>query len=46
MPFTELKFHYGKAKGNQYFLSPATYGKADPFVEAADELASAGDKEN
>jgi len=46
MPFTDLKFHYGKAKGNQYFLSPATFGKSDPFVEAADELASIGDKES
>jgi hypothetical protein len=46
MPFTELKFHYGKAKGNQYFLSPSTFGKPDPFIEVADELASTGDKES
>ena len=39
-PFRELYFHYDLGKKN--YLSPVTYGEADPVVEFADKLKSTG----
>lgn len=43
-PFIELLFHY-QINGKTY-LSPATYGDPDPFVEMAQRLRASGDKES
>jgi len=42
-PFQELYFHYDLGKKN--FLSPVTYGKADPVVEFAEKLKSSGNSD-
>lgn len=39
-PFTEMYFHYDL--GKKTYLSPSTYGNADPIVEFADKLKSTG----
>lgn len=41
-PFRELYFHYGI--GKRSYLSPVTFGKADPIVEFAETLRLSGDK--
>jgi hypothetical protein len=43
-PFIELYFHYNI--NNKTYLSPATYGRPDPFVEFANRLKRTGDKED
>lgn len=43
-PFQELYFHYEIGKKN--FLSPVTYGGADPIVEFADKLKSSGSSDD
>lgn len=42
-PFHELYFHYRFM--NKNYLSPATFGDADPLIEFAEELSAQGDKE-
>ena len=42
-PFQELYFHYDLGKKN--FLSPITYGNADPVVEFAEKLKSSGNSD-
>ena len=42
-PFQELYFHYDLGKKN--YLSPITYGKADPVVEFSEKLKSSGNSE-
>jgi len=42
-PFQELYFHYDLGKKN--YLSPVTYGKADPVVEFAEKLKSSGNSD-
>lgn len=42
-PFQELYFHYDLGKKN--YLSPMTYGKADPVVEFAEKLKSSGNSD-
>jgi hypothetical protein len=42
-PFIELLFHYNIA-GKSY-LSPASFGRPDPFIEFAEKLRASGDKE-
>jgi hypothetical protein len=42
-PFVELYFHY---LGNKTYLSPTSYGNRDPIAEFAEELASAGGKDD
>jgi hypothetical protein len=42
-PFQELYFHYDLGKKN--YLSPVTYGNADPVVEFADKLKSSGNSD-
>ena len=42
-PFQELYFHYDLGKRN--FLSPVTYGKADPVVEFSEKLKSSGNSD-
>ncbi len=41
-PFIELYFHYNM--GNKSYLSPVSFGKADPIVEFAEKLRLTGDK--
>jgi hypothetical protein len=41
-PFTEMYFHYDLGKKSNY-LSPITYGNADPVVEFAEKLKKTGD---
>jgi hypothetical protein len=41
-PFRELYFHY--SIGKRSYLSPVTFGKADPIVEFAETLRLSGDK--
>ena len=43
-PFIELYFHYGI--GKRSYLSPVTFGKADPIVEFAEKLKFSGDKDD
>lgn len=43
-PFIELYFHYGV--GGKTYLSPQSFGDADPIVDASNKLKSAGDKES
>tara|TARA_Y100000385_G_scaffold284519_1_gene342643 strand:- start:161 stop:964 length:804 start_codon:yes stop_codon:yes gene_type:complete len=43
-PFLELFFHYDLGKKN--YLSPVTYGEADPVVEFADKLKSTGNSDD
>ena len=43
-PFLELYFHYNLAKRN--YLSPVTYGNADPVVEFAEKLKSSGNSDD
>ena len=43
-PFIELYFHYGI--NNKSYLSPMSYGEADPFVEFADKLKRTGDTDS
>jgi hypothetical protein len=43
-PFRELYFHYDL--GKKTYLSPATYGEADPCVEFAEKLKSTGDRDD
>ncbi len=43
-PFIELYFHYGI--GGKTYLSPQSFGEADPIVDASNKLKSAGDKES
>ena len=43
-PFNELYFHY--EFGNKQYLSPSTFGKADPVVEFSEKLQSTGKKED
>lgn len=43
-PFIELYFHY-KLNGKNY-ISPASFKKRDPIMEAAQKLKSTGDKED
>lgn len=40
-PFTQLKFHYDF--GGKTFLSPSSFGKADPIVELSDRLKKSKD---
>ena len=42
-PFQEMYFHYDLGKKN--YLSPVTYGKADPVVEFAEKLKSSGNSD-
>ena len=43
-PFRELFFHYNL--GKKIYLSPVTFGKADPVVEFCEQLKSTGNKED
>lgn len=43
-PFIELLFHYNI--GNKTYLSPASFGEPDPFIEFAKKLKESGDKES
>jgi hypothetical protein len=43
-PFIELFFHYNV--GKRSYLSPVTYGNADPIVEFSEKLKSTGVKED
>ena len=43
-PFQELYFHYNL--GKKIYLSPVTFGKADPIVEFCEQLKSSGNKED
>jgi gp32 DNA binding protein like len=42
-PFVELLFHYNM--NGKTYLSPASFGRADPIVEFATKLKKSGDKE-
>jgi len=42
-PFQELYFHYDLGKKN--YLSPVTYGNADPVAEFAEKLKSSGNSD-
>jgi hypothetical protein len=42
-PFVELLFHYNM--NGKTYLSPASFGRADPIVEFANKLKKSGDKE-
>ena len=42
-PFIELLFHYDI--GKKIFLSPASFGKADPIVEFAEKLKATGNSD-
>lgn len=42
-PFQELYFHYNLGKKN--FLSPTTFGKADPVVEFTEKLKASGNSD-
>ena len=43
-PFQELYFHYNL--GKKIYLSPVTFGKADPVVEFCESLKATGNKED
>ena len=43
-PFIELYFHYNLGQKN--YLSPVTFGKADPVTEFAEQLKATGNKED
>lgn len=43
-PFQELYFHYNL--GKKVYLSPVTFGKADPVVEFCEQLKATGNKED
>ena len=43
-PFQELYFHYNL--GKRTYLSPVTFGKADPVVEFCEQLKATGNKED
>jgi hypothetical protein len=43
-PFMELYFHYDLGKRN--YLSPVTFGEADPVVEFAEQLNSSGNSDD
>ena len=43
-PFRELFFHYNL--GKKIYLSPVTFGKADPVVEFCEKLKATGNKED
>jgi hypothetical protein len=43
-PFQELYFHYNL--GKKTYLSPVTFGKADPVVEFCEQLKATGNKED
>jgi hypothetical protein len=43
-PFIELYFHYNI--GKRSYLSPVTFGKADPIVEFSEKLKKKGTKED
>lgn len=43
-PFIEGFFHYGL--GNRTYMSPTTYGEADPIVEFAAQLKQTGNRED
>ena len=43
-PFQELYFHYNL--GKKIYLSPVTFGKADPVVEFCEKLKATGNKED
>jgi len=43
-PFQELFFHYGLGKRN--YLSPTTFGEADPVSEFADKLKQTGNRDD
>ncbi len=43
-PFLELFFHYDLGKKN--YLSPTTFGDADPVVEFAEQLKSSGNSDD
>ena len=43
-PFQELYFHYNL--GKKIYLSPVTFGKADPVVEFCEQLKATGSKED
>ena len=43
-PFQELYFHYNL--GKKIYLSPVTFGKADPVVEFCEQLKATGNKED
>jgi hypothetical protein len=43
-PFLELYFHYDL--GKKIYLSPMTFGKADPVVEFCEQLKATGNKED
>lgn len=46
MPFVELFFHYGIGANNKNYISPISFQRPDPFVDAGDKLQSTGDKED
>ena len=43
-PFQELFFHYDLGKKN--YLSPVTFGEADPVVEFSEKLKSSGNRDD
>jgi len=43
-PFRELYFHYDL--GKKTYLSPSTFGEADPCVEFSEKLKATGDRED
>ena len=43
-PFLEMYFHYNLGQKN--YLSPVTFGKADPVVEFAEQLKATGNKDD
>ena len=43
-PFIELYFHYDLGKKN--YLSPVTFGEADPAVEFAEKLKATGNQDD
>lgn len=43
-PFIELQFHYGI--NNKTYLSPASFGRPDPFMEFAEKLMKTGNKDD
>lgn len=43
-PFREMYFHYNL--GKKIYLSPVTFGKADPVVEFCEQLKATGNKED
>jgi len=43
-PFIELYFHYDLGKKN--YLSPVTFGEADPVVEFSEKLKSSGNRDD